>query len=202
MWKNLEQNLELHRKIVASFRYNPYLDFLSGLELNSLLVDDHWPDLPVEKEVSVIGPSTRTESPKGYVIVADSALRDYRGRCDMIVSDLDGPVERLLELKRSVKVIHAHGDNISKLRATVPFLSGWVLGTTQSIPIGRVRNIGGFTDGDRSIIMASLMGAKTVYIHGFDYDNPVDEPKETKRKKMRFGREIVNKLKDVNLVYI
>jgi len=72
---------------------------------------------------------------------------------------------------------------------------GIVLGTTQSIPLQRVRNIGGFTDGDRSVIMGVLMGAKKIYIHGFDYARPVDGPREVKLKKMEFGKEIIDSIK-------
>lgn len=199
---NLNQNLELHRKIVASFKYNPYLDFLAGIELNSLLKKDSWHELRNEKKVSVIGPTASIKDPEGYVIVADSALNYYDGKCDMIVSDLDGPIDKIMLMEKSIKVIHAHGDNISRMADIVPLLSGVILGTTQSIPVGKVRNVGGFTDGDRSIIMASIMGAETILVHGFDYANPVDEPKGLKREKMHFGKEIVDKLKGINLVYV
>lgn len=199
---SLKESLQLHRRIVATFRYNPYRDFLSGLLLNSLLKDNLWGSLLPQEVVSVIGPKKPGSNPEGYVIVADSALNYYHGKYDMIVSDLDGPVDKILNDGECVKVIHAHGDNMDELLSVVPKLRGKVLGTTQSIPVGCVRNIGGFTDGDRSILIARLLGAKKVYIHGFDYLNPVGEPADTKLDKLRFAKEIINKIKDVDLLYI
>lgn len=202
MKMNLTENLLLHRKIVTTFDYNPYLDFLSGLLLSTLIKNDLWEELPIQEVVSVIGPRDSTVKPEGYVIVADSALDHYEGRYDMIVSDLDGPVDKIIKNVESVKVIHAHGDNMDRLRSAVPLLKGKILGTTQSIPIKNIRNIGGFTDGDRSVLLARLMGAKRIYIHGFDYSNPVDEPKVMKVRKLQFAKEIIDKIKDVELLYV
>ncbi len=194
--------MKLHRRIVAAFNFNPYLDFLAGIELNDILRKDSWDSLPTEDVVSVIGPLDPPRDAEGFVIVADSALNYYGGRVDMIVSDLDGPVERIIKDKESIKVIHAHGDNIEKLRGVVGRLQGTVLGTTQSIGLRYVRNIGGFTDGDRSVIMATIIGAKKILIHGFDFFNPVDEPKEVKLKKLKFSKEIIDNIKNTKVVYV
>ncbi len=194
--------MKLHRKIVATFNFNPYRDFLAGIELNDLIRSDLWNRLPRKSVVSVIGPSNPSNDPEGYVIVADSALRYYSGKYDMIVSDLDGPIEKIVGDEDGIKVIHAHGDNIEKLRKYVPKMRGTVLGTTQSIPFQRVKNIGGFTDGDRSVIMGILIGAETIYIHGFDYSRPVDEPVDIKLKKMLFGKEIIDKKVGPRIVYV
>ena len=192
----------LHRRIVASFRFNPYRDFLAGIELSDLIRRDAWNLLPKEDTVSVIGPSEPTEDPEGYVVVADSALDHYSGRVDMIVSDLDGPIQKIIDQEDSLKVIHAHGDNIQKLGEVVPRLKGTILGTTQSIPVRAVRNIGGFTDGDRSVIMASLLGAKRIFIHGFDYSNPVDGPRDVKFMKLQFAKGIIDNVKSAEVVYV
>ncbi len=194
--------MNLHRRIVTTFSFNPYRDFLAGIELNDLIRSNRWDTLPSADVVSVVGPSHPADHPEGYVIVADSALNYYKGRFDMIVSDLDGPVDKIIENTESIKVIHAHGDNINKLRETIPRLKGVVLGTTQSIPLKNVMNIGGFTDGDRSVIMGTLMGAKKILIHGFDYSEPVDEPKELKIRKMQLGRLIIDNVKSAEIVYV
>jgi len=57
--------------------------------------------------VSVVGPADPFDEPKGYVIVADSALNYYDGSCDMIVTDLDGPIGKILNHTESIKVVHA-----------------------------------------------------------------------------------------------
>ncbi|MEM4950603.1 MAG: hypothetical protein QXS75_04660, partial [Thermoplasmatales archaeon] len=147
-----------------------------------------------------IGPANPPKEVDGFVIVADSALNSYSGRYDMIVTDLDGPANLILR-GNTLKVVHAHGDNIERIVNLVPRMEGSVLGTTQSIPVGSVRNIGGFTDGDRSVIMAVLMGAERVKIYGFDFENPVDEPKDKKIMKMKVAKDILNNIRDVEISF-
>lgn len=118
----------------------------------------------------------------------------------MIVTDLDGPANLILR-GNTLKVVHAHGDNIERIVNLVPRMEGSILGTTQSIPVGSVRNIGGFTDGDRSVIMAVLMGAERVKIYGFDFENPVDEPKDKKIMKMKVAKDILNNIRDVEISF-
>ncbi len=187
---------------MTNFRYNPYLDFLSGIILSNLLSYDFWSSLPKMDVVNVIGPYKLSQSPEGFNIVADSALNYYPGKADMIVSDLDGPLDKIIKYKDAIKVIHAHGDNIDKIIDVVPRLKGPILGTTQSIPVRNIRNIGGFTDGDRAIIMGKIMGAKEVRVYGFNWDIPVDEPKLLKKKKMIIGKEIVEKLTNIKITYM
>ncbi|MEM1995569.1 MAG: hypothetical protein QXT54_00835 [Thermoplasmatales archaeon] len=195
-----EESIALHRKLIAFFNYSPYLDFLAGLELNSLIRADLWSTLPRIRSASVIGPANPPKEVDGFVIVADSALNSYSGRYDMIVTDLDGPANLILR-GNTLKVVHAHGDNIERIVNLVPRIEGSVLGTTQSIPVGSVRNIGGFTDGDRSVIMAVLMGAERVKIYGFDFENPVDEPKDKKIMKMKVAKDILNNIRDVEISF-
>ncbi len=161
-----------------------------------------WSSLPRERIVSVIGPANPSNDPEGFVIVADSALRYYSGRYDMVVSDLDGPVEKIVGNEECIKVIHAHGDNIESLSRYIPDMRGIILGTTQSIPLKRVKNIGGFTDGDRSVIMGAILGAKKIYIHGFDFSRPVDEPANLKMKKMLFGKDIIESRNGPEIEYV
>ncbi len=154
--------------------------------------------------MNVIGPFNPPHSISGFNIVADSALNFYEGDFDMVVTDLDGPLDKIIlasDLKKWI-VVHAHGDNIEKLEKFVPKLKGSVLGTTQSIPIGKVRNIGGFTDGDRAVIMGICMGAKSIRIYGFNFDQPLDEPKDLKLKKMSIGKEIIEKFTNIRIEYM
>ncbi|MGC8645074.1 MAG: hypothetical protein ACP5UO_02250 [Thermoplasmata archaeon] len=195
-----EGSIALHRMIVARFNFNPYLDFLAGVELNRVIREDMWHSLPSLKSASVVGPANPPDSLRGFVIVADSALSYYRGRCDMVVTDLDGPVEKM-ESGDFIKVVHAHGDNIEKLGKHVPRMKGLILGTTQSIPVGSIRNIGGFTDGDRSVLMAIIMGARKVEVYGFNFEKPVDEPSRVKLEKMKVARDILNSIKGVEITF-
>jgi uncharacterized Rossmann fold enzyme len=99
---------------------------------------------------------------------------------DIIVSDLDGDLESIINsgLKGSIIIIHAHGDNIDKLRKYVPLMienNIGVLGTTQVKPCGVVRNFGGFTDGDRAVFLASYHGARRIIILGMDLGYAIGE---------------------------
>lgn len=100
---------------------------------------------------------------------ATSAVLKYRSP-EVIVTDLDGGVSDQLEAWRrgSWLVIHAHGDNIPRVRAILPKLHGRVIGTTQVEPFGKLHNFGGFTDGDRAAFMAHELGAAKIYLAGMD----------------------------------
>jgi len=80
-----------------------------------------------------------------------------------MVTDLDknpDTVERLTAQGVPVAV-HGHGDNLAAIRDVVPDCNGaYVLPTTQAAPRGPVRNVGGFTDGDRAAFLADHVGAR------------------------------------------
>jgi 2-amino-4-hydroxy-6-hydroxymethyldihydropteridine diphosphokinase len=110
---------------------------------------------------------------------------------DVIVTDLDGDVEEIIRSRSlgSLVVVHAHGDNIDKLKSYVPRL-GCVIGTTQSRPVRLVENFGGFTDGDRCVFLAKSLGASKITLIGFDYDDPGVTPR--KAKKLMWARKLVD----------
>ncbi len=115
---------------------------------------------------------------------------------DILVSDLDGDVEQEIEAieKGTLAFIHAHGDNMARIREVVPRLTKPFVPTVQCKPFGNVYNFGGFTDGDRAVLMANHFGVREIGIAGWDLDHPY--PKEgsdpaIKSKKLRWAREIV-----------
>ncbi len=109
----------------------------------------------------------------------------------IVVTDLDGPFEAILQANEmgSMIVVHAHGDNIDALRRYVPKLQN-VIGTTQSKPLRNVYNFGGFTDGDRCVFLAKELGASAIKLIGFDYDDPSVTPR--KRKKLQWAKRLIN----------
>jgi len=93
----------------------------------------------------------------------------------IIVSDLDGRVEDLVEAEArgSTLVIHAHGDNLEALEEWVPRFRR-VLGTAQTEPIkDLVYNFGGFTDGDRAAFLVEALGARRIILAGMDLGETV-----------------------------
>ncbi len=117
-------------------------------------------------------------SPENFCLVAaDGAISGLRKAGlwpDIVVTDLDGPMEIILEANRNgaALVVLAHGDNAKKVARFVPHMGGHVLGTTQRGASPPLFNFGGFTDGDRAALLAHAFGAKSIVLLGFDFPNP------------------------------
>lgn len=133
--------------------------------------------------------------------VADGAahLVVPRVEPDIIVTDLDGDVaaQALANQMGIPLAVHAHGDNTEAIRTHVPRLHGPLVGTTQAEPRGRVRNFGGFTDGDRAACLAHAMGARSLTLVGFDYEHPAAKPGQDvarKARKLAWARRIIDAL--------
>lgn len=109
---------------------------------------------------------------------------------DVVVSDLDGPFPAILEAcqKKAIIVVHAHGDNLDALARYVPQLKN-VIGTCQCRPSGGLYNFGGFTDGDRSVFLAVELGASSIELVGFDFEDQSVTPR--KRKKLAWAKRLI-----------
>lgn len=129
------------------------------------------------------------------IVAASSAAAVCRDRgltVDAYVTDLDGEPELAGELASAGTpvAVHAHGDNVDRLRAVVPDLpDDPVLPTTQATPVGHVRNFGGFTDGDRAAFLADHAGAARLSFPGWSFDDPTVGP--TKRRKLRWAARLL-----------
>jgi uncharacterized Rossmann fold enzyme len=131
-------------------------------------------------------------------IVADGAtqvLIENKITPDIVVTDLDGNMEYLKKASdlKSVMIVHAHGDNINKLPNVISFK--YCLGTTEDKPFGKIRNFGGFTDGDRCVFLASHFGASKIILIGMDFGIQVGKyskigtyNKSLKLKKLKKGK--------------
>jgi 2-amino-4-hydroxy-6-hydroxymethyldihydropteridine diphosphokinase len=110
---------------------------------------------------------------------------------DIVVTDLDGPFDaiRSASIMGSLIVIHAHGDNLDALQKYVPLLDQ-VIGTTQCQPPEGLYNFGGFTDGDRCVFLARALGAATIRLLGFDFQDPSVTPR--KRKKLSWAKRLID----------
>ncbi len=202
-----------YREILKEFYYNKKKDTESALLLDSILGDGNnikkIHELIKNQNVFVIGagPSLSYSIPvlqhfkKTVTIVADSAIKpliDNGIKPDIIVTDLDGDEETLRKIGKSkvIFVVHAHGDNISKLNLIGNFKN--CVGTTQTKPFGRIQNFGGFTDGDRAVFLASYFKAKKIILFGMDfgkrigkYSNTKPSERKIKLKKLRKGKSLL-----------
>ncbi len=133
---------------------------------------------------------------KGKLIAADGSVSRIGVQPDIIVTDLDGCIQKEIEANAdgSIAVIHGHGDNIDLLKKYVPLFEGFILPTVQCRPLEGLFNFGGFTDGDRAVILAKSLGAEKVHLRGFDFSNPyikAGRDPEIKRKKLLWAKKII-----------
>lgn len=127
---------------------------------------------------------------EGTIIAADGAttsLLDIGVIPEIIVTDLDGNIGDEIEsnVQGSIAVIHAHGDNMHSVRENLPLFPGLITPTVQCRPFGNLFNFGGFTDGDRAVILALHFGVRRICLVGFDFDNPREKDGRKSKEKMR-----------------
>jgi uncharacterized Rossmann fold enzyme len=185
--------MKIYEQILADFGFSRERDEESAKLLAELgkekLLDCSVLNLLNGKEVAVIGGAYCGEKiSEEIIITAGKAVERFPLTPSVHVTDLEESAETLLKLERSgcILVIHAHGDNMHKIREIVPRLKSFVA-TTQSYPFGRVYNFGGFTDGDRAVIIAKTFGARKIGIYGFDFE----KAEGLKLKKLRWARKIL-----------
>jgi len=109
---------------------------------------------------------------------------------DIIVTDLDGSFPDILKANREgcIVVVHAHGDNLDALQRYVPRLER-VIGTAQCRPPVGLYNFGGFTDGDRCVFLAKELGAASIKLVGFDFEDESVTPR--KRRKLIWAKRLI-----------
>ena len=151
------------------------------------------------------------------IVVADgavSAILEIGLHCDVVVTDLDGDPDHLQEAKKrgALLIVHAHGDNIERVRSLVPLL-GDVLGSTQVEPTTRAFLWGGFTDGDRACHVVCEYSPQRITLAGMDFGTTVGKwskpeqenhfpASERKKIKLKIAEELIyDLLKRVGIDY-
>lgn len=208
-----------YRRIVETFGYSQAQDQQAADLLSALLKDKALDVSELERRIqnrSVLvfgaGPSLEEDLKQvmceGVIgrfvtVVADGATSALLHLAnvvpDIVVTDLDGVVSDIVsaQMQGAAVVIHAHGDNIGRLKRYVPDFS-CAVGSTQVEPRLGVYNFCGFTDGDRAVFLAAAFGAKSIVLAGMDFGLTVGKYSKqqvkslaVKRKKMRIGRELL-----------
>ena len=204
---------ERYSKIIKEFKFDKEKDNKSSIKLNSLLkntnANNKLTKLIRGKTVVVIGSGPSLSRDIGKIkncskltkISADSSTKilvENQIIPEIIVTDLDGDEHTLQKLAKtnSIFVVHAHGDNIEKIKISKNF-KHWI-GTTQTIPFGKLQNFGGFTDGDRAVFLASHFGAEKIILIGMDFGNRIGKYSYTKKserdlklKKLKRGKNLL-----------
>ncbi len=202
-----------YKEILKEFGFDKKEDTDSAKLLESMLDNDNQlkkiSNLIENQTVFIIGagPSLSSAIPilqhhkKILKIVADSAVKpciENGIRPDIVVTDLDGDTRTFKKIGKSkiIFVVHAHGDNISKLNLIENFKN--CVGTTQTRAFGKIYNFGGFTDGDRSVFLASYFNAKKIILFGMDFgerigkfSNTKPSERKIKLKKLKKGKYLL-----------
>ena len=204
---------EKYQEILNEFNYNRVREIRSAKILNSFLKTrlqlNKLERKIKNKTVFVIGAGPSLVSSLPYLkkfkkftkIVADGAtqaLIENQVIPDIVVTDLDGNMDYLKKASESesIMIVHAHGDNINKLPYAISFK--YCLGTTEDKPFGKIRNFGGFTDGDRCVFLANHLGASRIILIGMDFGTNIGKyskegiyNKDIKLKKLRKGKSLL-----------
>lgn len=199
-----------YHQILNDFGYDAAKDIESALLLDEILgnravCDEAGLKHRLGQKVTVLGAGPSLESSLdgldrcSTLISAGSAtsvLMDKGILPDIIFTDLDGNVGAEVEANRqgALVVVLAHSDNMPLLRRCVPLFKGDLMPTCQCPPIGRLRNFGGFTDGDRAVMAARHFGASHIVLVGFDFYNPRAKPgseEAVKLRKLSWAKRII-----------
>ena len=202
-----------YQEILNEFDYDRSKEIRSANILNSLLkarLRLNMLERKIKnKTVFIIGAGPSLDLSLPYLkkfrnftkIVADGAtqaLIENKITPNIIVTDLDGNMEYLKKASelKSIMIVHAHGDNINRLPHAISFK--YCLGTTEDKPFGKIRNFGGFTDGDRCVFLANHFGASRIILIGMDFGIHIGKyskvgayNKSLKLKKLRKGKSLL-----------
>ena len=202
-----------YKEILKDFGYSRKKDNQSCKLLDSLLPKKtsivKVRDLIENKPVFVVGAGPSLPScisilkkyRKVTKIIADGATRaiiENNLKPDIVVTDLDGDIKSLKKAGKTntVMVVHAHGDNNEKIHLVKNFKN--CIGTTQTKPVGRVHNFGGFTDGDRCVFLANHFKAKKIILLGMDFGTRIGKyskitiiNRTIKIAKLRRGKKLL-----------
>ena len=223
----------IYEKIAKDLNFLDEKENLAADNLNKILQKKklisikEMEDFVAGKEVVVFGAGPTLESSiisnkKLFIeklkITADgatSALLKNNILPDIIVTDLDGKISDQIEAnsKGSKVVIHAHGDNIDKVKRFVSEFKRDIMGTTQINPgpYDNLYNFGGFTDGDRAIYLADFFGAKKIFLIAFDFNKrfgkysfPDNKNKILKLKKLKWCEYLIKLIikKNKNIYFL
>ncbi|MBI5000660.1 MAG: DUF115 domain-containing protein [Euryarchaeota archaeon] len=210
----------LYERILADFGFSETGDRKAAALLSELLngkllaSDGEIAALLCGRDVYVVGgacaPSDIEGIPTGAAIIsaddATTVLMQKKVVPTIVATDLDGAVDDQVSASKygAYTIIHAHGDNFDALRRHVPRFSGKLMGTTQSAPDGGLRNFGGFTDGDRAVLLAEEMGARRIFLVGFDFGNAAPKPGKDPARKLRklaWARRLIKMVKRAEVMH-
>ncbi|MEM3911338.1 MAG: 6-hydroxymethylpterin diphosphokinase MptE-like protein [Saccharolobus sp.] len=203
--------MNFYNMIRSQLGFDERDDYTSASILNYMVKgynEEELIDLIKGRSVAVIGAGpqlTKLKKVEEDVIISADGATNYLVEIglnpDVVVTDLDGIVTYP---KDSIYVVLAHGDNINLLHKVNNMNK--VIPTSQVMPFGRLKLYGGFTDGDRAVVLAKYMMASKIKLYAMDFDSGIigkfSKPYYTKdvpasmikRKKLEIARMIIEKV--------
>ncbi len=159
-----------------------------------------------ESDVCIMGPVPDGRCPENYVTIAVEGAFVSRpseaSRSDVVVGDMDSlPAANLMNtcgVDNRICLLHIHSDNYPLVKRHLgPLSSSNVVFTSQTSCFFPVWGIGGYTDGDRALLLAMMEGARRIMVIGFDFRRPYTEHKlygsiDTKMRKLRIAEVILH----------
>lgn len=213
--------------ILDDFSFDENDDILSAIYLNENISKFDLSHIDFKDKCIVFGagPSIKkhihylksNSNLKDYTLIAadgtTKALIEEGIIPDIIVTDLDGDMESIFtsNKKGSILFVHAHGDNMDKLKKYLDKLER-VVPTCQCKAFGNLENYGGFTDGDRAVHIAVFgLCMKKIVLAGMDFGDVVtnysrpeigvelQEADDFKKKKLSYAKKLIESLKKENV---
>ncbi len=164
------------KDIETQFSFSKVREQLAvNLSLRYFKSNNHLGQLLYQKEAVIVGAGITDQEavPNGTVIAADGAVKACLQRDivpDFVVTDMDGYISDLkYAFDNGCKVIiHIHGDNLSRFPDYSSVIEPVCI--TSAYPSSSTSCWGGFTDGDRALMMSLSLDCKSVRLVGFDFD--------------------------------
>jgi uncharacterized Rossmann fold enzyme len=201
-----EDHYEIAKRI---FDLDERADARAARELSDQLVD-HDVIHPSEladtfdgQAVPVLGPKpggAEDVDPSRPIVAAGSAVRQALSagvQPTLVVSDLDGSDmgHKMFSSAGVPTAVHAHSDNAPLRDRLLPQLDGPVFGTCQNEPPTdgpvEVHRFGGFSDGDRACFVAYALGADSIELYGWDFEDPVGGA-PSKQKRLDLAKRLID----------
>lgn len=157
----------------------------------------------------------KIKSPNDIIISSDGATKALLEKNiypHIIVTDLDGNPESLIKAygEGSHFIVLCHGDNIDKVKYYRDKLGNiFITSQVYSIP-PYILDLGGFTDGDRAVYIATRFNAEEIILIGMDFYGKIGRyslgfPKnlEMKKIKLKIALTLIKNLrKNHKIIYL
>jgi len=136
--------------------------------------------------------------PNEVIVAADGAVKACLERDvlpDIIVTDMDGYIADIkwAHENGSKIILHVHGDNLTRFADYSPVVHP--ICVTSAYPSAYTSCWGGFTDGDRALMMVLSLNCKSAKLVGFDFEkigNYSGEYSSRKLQKLKWAKKIID----------